>query len=171
MLILLLLTKKLSLRVSRHYPYLYARLAHILFFIHFTSRSLFMEAELNGPTGRTPLGPGPLTMGRMPGSQMLLTDPQSSGHHAEIRPEGQGYSIIDLGSTNGTFVNEQRLTPHSSRMLVSGDRVRIGGTVFSYEAREPEPFAPTVYGGSPGQGNTPAFEPTVAVPPPVNYRS
>jgi len=130
-----------------------------------------MEAELNGPTGRTPLGPGPLTIGRMPGSQMLLTDPQSSGHHAEIRPEGQGYSIIDLGSTNGTFVNEQRLTPHSSRMLVSGDRVRIGGTVFSYEAREPEPFAPTVYGGSPGQSNIPAFEPTVAVPPPVNYRS
>ncbi len=130
-----------------------------------------MEAELNGPAGRTPLGLGPLTIGRMPGSQMLLTDPQSSGHHAEIRPEGQGYSIVDLGSTNGTFVNEQRLTPHSSRMLISGDRVRIGGTVFSYEAREPELFAPTVYGGSPGQNNTPAFEPTVAVPPPVNYRA
>jgi FHA domain/NTF2-like N-terminal transpeptidase domain len=130
-----------------------------------------MEAALNGPTGRISLGPGPLTIGRMPGSQLLLTDPQSSGHHAEIRPEGQGYSIIDLGSTNGTFVNEQRLTPHVSRMLVSGDRMRIGGTVFSYEAKEPEPFAPTVYGGSPGQGNTPAFEPTVAVPPPVNYGS
>ncbi|GAC1349755.1 MAG: hypothetical protein NVSMB27_25830 [Ktedonobacteraceae bacterium] len=130
-----------------------------------------MDAALNGPTGRTNLGLGPLTIGRRPDSQLLLTDAQSSGHHAEIRPEGQGYSIIDLGSTNGTFVNEQQLTPHVSRMLVSGDRVRIGGTVFSYETREPELFAPTVYGGSPGQSNTPAFEPTVAVPPPANYGS
>ena len=126
-----------------------------------------MEATLNGPTGRITLGPGPLTIGRMPGSQLLLTDPQSSGHHAEIRPEGQGYSIIDFGSTNGTFVNEQQLTPHASRLLVSGDQVRIGGTVFSYEAKIPELFAPTVYDGAPGQSNTPVFEPTVAVPPPA----
>lgn len=128
-----------------------------------------MEAALNGPTGRITLGPTPLTIGRMPGSQLLITDPQASGHHAEIRQEGQGYSIIDLGSTNGTFVNEQQLVPHVSRMLVSGDQVRIGGTVFTYEASGPDLVAPTVYVGP--QGNTPAFEPTVAVPPPPSYGS
>jgi pSer/pThr/pTyr-binding forkhead associated (FHA) protein len=77
-----------------------------------------MEAALNGPTGRIILGPTPLTIGRMPGSQLLITDPQASGYHAEIRQEGQGYSIIDLGSTNGTFVNEQLLVPHVSRILL-----------------------------------------------------
>ena len=128
-----------------------------------------MEAALNGPTGRITLGPTPLTIGRMPGSQLLITDPQASGYHAEIRQEGQGYSIIDLGSTNGTFVNEQQLVPHVSRILFSGDQVRIGGTVFTYEASGSDLFAPTVYVGS--QGNTPAIEPTVAVPPPPSYGS
>jgi predicted component of type VI protein secretion system len=126
-----------------------------------------MEAALNGPTGRIILGPVPLTIGRMPGSQLLLTDSQSSGYHAEIRQEGQGYSIIDLGSTNGTFVNEQKLIPHASCLLVSGNRVRIGGTVFTYEADGQVPIAPTVYASPPG--NPAAFEPTVAVPPPVAY--
>jgi len=128
-----------------------------------------MEAALNGPTGRITLGPTPLTIGRMPGSQLLITDPQASGYHAEIRHEGQGYSIIDLGSTNGTFVNEQLLVPHVSRILFSGDQVRIGGTVFTYEASGSDLFAPTVYVGP--QGNTPAIEPTVAVPPPPSYGS
>jgi len=128
-----------------------------------------MEATLNGPTGRITLGPTPLTIGRMPGSQLLITDPQASGYHAEIRHEGQGYSIIDLGSTNGTFVNEQLLVPHVSRILFSGDQVRIGGTVFTYEASGSDLFAPTVYVGP--QGNTPAIEPTVAVPPPPSYGS
>ena len=125
-----------------------------------------MEAALNGPTGRTTLGPTALTIGRMPGNQLLMTDPQSSSHHAEIRPEEQGYSIVDLGSTNGTFVNEQQLTPNVARMLVSGDRVRIGGTVFTYEASGPAAIAPTVYFSPSGQGNMPVIEPTVAVPPP-----
>jgi hypothetical protein len=48
-----------------------------------------MEAALNGPTGRILLGPVPLTIGRMPGSQLLMTDSQSSGYHAEIRQEGR----------------------------------------------------------------------------------
>jgi hypothetical protein len=128
-----------------------------------------MEATLNGPTGRITLGPTPLTIGRMPGSQLLITDPQASGYHAEIRHEGQGYSIIDLGSTNGTFVNEQLLVPHVSRILFSGDQVRIGGTLFTYEASGLDLFSPTVYVGP--QGNTPAIEPTVAVPPPPSYGS
>lgn len=128
-----------------------------------------MEAALNGPTGRITLGPAPLTIGRMPGSQLLLTDPQASGHHAEIRQEDQGYSLIDLGSTNGTFVNEQQLVPRTPRRLVSGDQVRIGGTVFTYEASGPDLFAPTAYIGQ--QGNPPAIEPTVAVPPPPIYSS
>jgi flagellar basal body-associated protein FliL len=127
-----------------------------------------MEAELIGPTGRTTLGPAVVTIGRMPGNQLLMTDPQSSSHHAEIRPDGQGYSIVDLGSTNGTFVNEERLPHQTPRLLVSGDRVRIGNTVFTYEVSGAPVISPTVYVGSPNQGSNvpPPFQPTVAVPPP-----
>jgi hypothetical protein len=130
-----------------------------------------MEAALNGPMGHITLGPTALTIGRMPGNQVLMTDPQSSSHHAEIRPEGQGYSIIDLGSTNGTFVNEQQLASHVSRILVPGDTIRIGSTVFTYEASGLAPIAPTIYVGPPGKGNAPVFEPTVAAPPlsPAGY--
>lgn len=129
-----------------------------------------MEATLIGPTGRTTLGPAVVTIGRMPGNQLLMTDPQSSSHHAEVRPDGQGYSIVDLGSTNGTFVNEERLPHQTPRLLVSGDRVRIGNTVFTYEVSGAPVIAPTVYIGSPNQGQgsdvPPPFQPTVAVPPP-----
>src|SRR5438094_8737035 len=125
-----------------------------------------MEATLNGPTGRTTLGPEILTIGRMPGNQLLITDSQSSGHHAEIRPEGQAYSIIDLGSTNGTFVNEQQLAPQVPRQLISGDRIRIGQTVLIYEVSGADAFASTAYINQPAKGDRPAFEPTVAVPPP-----
>jgi pSer/pThr/pTyr-binding forkhead associated (FHA) protein len=64
-----------------------------------------MEAALNGPLGRMLLGPAIVTIGRVPGNSLVVNDPKASSHHAEIQPERQGYSITDLGSTNGTCVN------------------------------------------------------------------
>src|SRR6266567_7820252 len=127
-----------------------------------------MEATMIGPTGRTTLGPAVVTIGRMPGNQLLMTDPQSSSHHAEIRPDGQGYSIIDLGSTNGTFINEERLASHTPRLLVAGDRVRIGNTVFTYEVSGASELPPTAYIRSSHQNSDGAapFPATVAVPKP-----
>ena len=124
-----------------------------------------MEALLNGPKGPITLSSTVLTIGRIPGSDILMEDPQSSGHHAEIRPVGQGYSVVDLGSRNGTYVNEQKLVPQVPRPLHTGDRIRIGNTNFTYQASGIDPIAPTVYVGQP-VGTEPAFPPTVAVPPP-----
>ncbi len=110
-----------------------------------------MEATLKGPFGQTHLEPTPYpyTIGRAPDNQLLVNDPKVSSHHAQIRPEGEGYEIVDLGSSNGTFVNEQRLVPNMPRLLQTGDQVRIGDTKCVYEAgaMTQPPIAPTAYGG------------------------
>jgi predicted component of type VI protein secretion system len=128
-----------------------------------------MEATLKGPYGQTVLEPTPYpyTIGRAPDNQLVVNDPRVSSHHAQIRPEGQGYDIVDLGSSNGTFVNEQRLVPHVPRLLYAGDLIRIGDTWFTYEAgaMSQPPIEATVYGGF-GQGSNPSYSPTVATPPP-----
>jgi hypothetical protein len=97
-----------------------------------------MEAALQGPFGRTVLGPRVLTIGRALDSQLVVNNPTASSYHAEIRPGVYGYSLTDLGSTNGTFVNEQQLAPHYQRLLQGGDRIRIGDMTFLYETGRPD---------------------------------
>ena len=107
-----------------------------------------MEASLNGPLGRTSLGQGTLKIGRAPNNTLVINDPQSSAYHAEIAP-GFGensYQVTDLNSTNGTFVNEQRLTPNTPRPLNAGDVIRIGELHFAYEASNG--YAPTIAANS-----------------------
>ncbi len=51
----------------------------------------------------------------------------ASRHHALIQRDGNdAYAIVDLGSTNGTFVNGTRLAPSAPRRLYAGDRIKIG---------------------------------------------
>ncbi|HEX2575245.1 MAG TPA: DUF3662 and FHA domain-containing protein [Aquihabitans sp.] len=84
------------------------------------------------PTGeRIPLGEGTVTFGRRPESTVQLADPNVSRNHAEIRPHGNGWVLVDLGSTNGTRVNGVRVTSHE---LTEGDEVAFGNTVVTFEA-------------------------------------
>jgi energy-converting hydrogenase Eha subunit F len=92
-----------------------------------------MEAALNGPLGKTILEPAVLTIGSSPDNQLVLHSANVAEHQAEIRPEGQGYSITDLGSDSGTFVNGQRLDWNTPRLLSPGDTITIGDTTFTYE--------------------------------------
>ncbi len=119
-----------------------------------------MEAALYGPQGRIVLSATPLKIGRAPDNQLVLSDGKTSTHHAEIRPDGQGYSIIDVGSTNGTFVNEERLERNRPRLLRAGDIIRIGDVRMSYEVSGAE-VAPTVYAAQSTE-----MPPTVAAPQP-----
>ena len=96
-----------------------------------------MEAYLQGSFGQIVLGPGVVTIGRALDNRLVVNNPIASSHHAQIRPEGDGYRLSDLGSTNGTFVNEQPVNPHFPYLLRAGDRIRIGDMTFLYETGRP----------------------------------
>jgi predicted component of type VI protein secretion system len=63
----------------------------------------------------------------------LDDDAQVSRRHARVTAQGGQAVVEDLGSTNGTYVNDQPI--HSPRMLTPGDRIRVGLTIF--ELRSP----------------------------------
>lgn len=127
-----------------------------------------MDATLNGPFGRVNLGQTPVTIGRLPDNTIAINDSQSSSHHAVIHATGQSYSITDLGSTNGTYVNDQMLSPNVPRTLNSGDRIRVGTSQFTYEAAGAVPLDATIYPGQ-GQPLNAGYQSTVAAPQPYNY--
>jgi predicted component of type VI protein secretion system len=62
--------------------------------------------------------------------EIRLDDPFASSRHARISREGQVVVIEDLGSTNGTYLNEHPLD--GPQPLHDGDRIRIGDSEFSY---------------------------------------
>jgi FhaA, N-terminal domain/FHA domain len=69
-------------------------------------------------------------IGRMPDCAVSLSDPQVSRHHAEVRPDHDGFRVVDLGSMNGTLVNGVRISEH---VLRDGDEITIGATTIRYE--------------------------------------
>jgi pSer/pThr/pTyr-binding forkhead associated (FHA) protein len=74
---------------------------------------------------------GVTTAGRRAGNDIVLTgDPYLSGRHAEFRITAGGWMVVDLGSTNGTFVNDERLREGHAHPLAAGDEVRLGQTAF-----------------------------------------
>ena len=62
--------------------------------------------------------------------EIRLEDPFASSRHARITLQGSVVVIEDLGSTNGTYLNERPLS--GPQPLHPGDRIRIGGSEFSY---------------------------------------
>jgi hypothetical protein len=80
---------------------------------------------------RVVLGEQPVVIGRQPECNIQLHDTNVSRRHAEIRPRGTGYVLVDLGSTNGSRVNGMRVSEH---VLQDGDEVLIGNTRMVFEA-------------------------------------
>jgi len=77
-----------------------------------------------------PLGAPVLTIGRLPDNTVVLNHPQVSAHHARLEREQNGaYRLIDLNSTNHTYVNNQAVTSH---LLRTGDEIRIGPFRLTY---------------------------------------
>ena len=102
-----------------------------------------MSASLDSPlqTAQLTVEPGgqsfPLQddrtiVGRVPTCDVVLPDHLVSRQHAEIRRESFGYAVRDLGSSNGTFVNGQRLSADESRPLRDGDTLRLGSSELQF---------------------------------------
>jgi hypothetical protein len=72
-----------------------------------------------------------ITIGRHPESNLVLADPNVSRNHAEIRPQGDGFVVVDLGSTNGSRVNGVRV---GTQVLEDGDELTFGNTRMRFEA-------------------------------------
>ncbi|MEN6357939.1 MAG: FHA domain-containing protein [Armatimonadota bacterium] len=77
---------------------------------------------------------GTNTIGRRDGDNSIaISDPYISGRHANLMAENGLFSIIDVGSTNGTCVNGVRLEPNQPKDILEGDEITIGQKVFRIE--------------------------------------
>jgi pSer/pThr/pTyr-binding forkhead associated (FHA) protein len=86
--------------------------------------------SVSGPGGRRsfPLDREHLTIGRGPENDVTLEDDYVTGAHARLDLQGADLFVTDLGSTNGTWVNGERIG--RTKRLAAGDAVRIGATEF-----------------------------------------
>ncbi|WP_125154010.1 FHA domain-containing protein [Clostridium rectalis] len=73
---------------------------------------------------------GEITIGRRNGNTFVLDDPYVSGHHARVYIRNNEYILEDLGSTNGTLVNQVKI--HGKKHLKSGEIIKIGNTVLKF---------------------------------------
>jgi hypothetical protein len=86
-----------------------------------------------GKAGKAfPLAKDRVIIGRLGESDLVVSDPGVSRRHAEVRHEDGKYVIADLGSTNGTMVNEATI---GERVLEEGDRITVGRTVLEFRRR------------------------------------
>ncbi len=96
-----------------------------------------MKAVLHGPSGSTNLETSHFTFGSSPDNSLVIDNIKVAAHHAEIRSEDNGSNITDLGSIHGTYINGERLDYNSPRLLISGDSITIGDSIFTYDLEEP----------------------------------
>ena len=81
----------------------------------------------------TSLGARPCVVGRDPGADFILDDVVASRRHFRIVPDGGTWIIEDMGSTNGTYVNDARV---KRARLRDGDVIRVGTTHMLYVQKD-----------------------------------
>lgn len=91
---------------------------------------LFAESWLELPDGRLFWLTGNCAVGRHLDNNLVLAATSVSRHHAVLATEATGYTISDLRSSNGTYVNRDPITRPT--LLQDGDEVRLGDVVIRY---------------------------------------
>jgi predicted component of type VI protein secretion system len=118
-----------------------------------------------------------VTLGRDVSNDIVINDAEVSRNHARLTAQSGSYLMEDLASTNGTFVNGQRLI--GPKLLTPGDVIGLGETVvLEYGGRmpdattapprmpEPQPMYTPDPEPVPQTMAEPAYEPAMAAPPP-----
>ena len=83
---------------------------------------------------RYQLGEQKTVVGRTPESHLFVNEASVSRQHAAISPGTAGFEIEDLGSSNGTFINDAKVAART--MLKDGDMIRLGTILFRYFATD-----------------------------------
>ena len=104
------------------------------------------------------------SLGRDPGNDITIDDPQVSRQHARIVRQGGLMVVEDLGSTNGTFVNGVRLT--GSHTLASGDMIGLGDVVALTYYGVGMTATSTVLRQPAAEPPSPSYAPSSSAPPP-----
>jgi len=93
------------------------------------TRLVVTEGPLRGTT--LPLGSSAVLIGRAPSCTLVLDDDYSSSRHARIFPQGGQWFVEDLGSTNGTFLSDERV--EQPTVVPAGAHVRVGQSVLELQ--------------------------------------
>ena len=93
------------------------------------SRLVVTDGPLRGTI--VPLGSSAVLLGRAPSCTLVLDDDYSSSRHARIFPQSGQWFVEDLGSTNGTFLGNQRVAQPTP--LPVGTPVRVGQSVLELQ--------------------------------------
>jgi DNA-binding winged helix-turn-helix (wHTH) protein len=102
------------------------------------------DAQLDGPAarcwlwsemGRFPLREGDNVLGRGEDARVVLESSMVSRHHARVTVRGDVALIEDLGSKNGTYVGDERVS--TPRQLQEGDQIRVGAFVLAFHRPDP----------------------------------
>ena len=103
-----------------------------------------LEDPANGSDKTVWVLPTPVTVGRSPVAKICIGDDSISRRHCEFTLDAQGaLSVRDLGSMNGTYVSDRKVT---KAVLQPGDRVRIGSLTLRVEWTDDEASSIPVYG-------------------------
>ncbi len=91
------------------------------------------------PANEYPLAGSSVKVGRSADNTIQLFDDSVSGHHAELTAEGNNYVLRDLGSTNGTKVNNESIPQGQPRTLTGGEVVKFGIIECRYDSEGKRP--------------------------------
>jgi pSer/pThr/pTyr-binding forkhead associated (FHA) protein len=88
--------------------------------------TVVVRSSASGEARLTFDGTQRIVLGRGAGCDLRLPDATVSPRHASLRAQGADFVVLDEGSANGTYVGDVRVAPHTSRIVRTGDLVRLG---------------------------------------------
>ena len=91
-----------------------------------TPGTAWLEDDAAGERYPLDSAAGPIRLGRSLDNDIVLTDRRVSRFHAQVQWQRTGWVVQDLGSTNGTFLGEQRVAPNAALTLAPGSVLRFG---------------------------------------------